>query len=254
MRASEIQVLSLGFSRAESLSLPCPPIFSSRRLRHTRPFHYVSRAKRSLVKRSLVKSHPSSASAFPALQMICGSHILPPHCIRMSLSRLCPDPVHLCLSASHRVCAVERVVSARSCALLVVALAAPRLPTTTPVAISAAADLVLSKRQRSKPFWACSIVLLICSRLADYMASEPERKKAVAEARKAKLEALEKKLGIDPSGGASTSKPEPPKRRFDDTAFLEETREIVDGVKDAVAAGKSTHFTILMQYSIFILL
>jgi hypothetical protein len=90
-------------------------------------------------------------------------------------------------------------------------------------------------------------------RLAEYLEGEPARKRAAADAQKVKLEALEKKLGITPSTSAgddepkaSTSKlndgslPEPlagKKHRFDDTEYLEQSREIVDGVKSAVTAG-----------------
>ncbi|KDQ59050.1 hypothetical protein JAAARDRAFT_127591 [Jaapia argillacea MUCL 33604] len=65
-------------------------------------------------------------------------------------------------------------------------------------------------------------------KLAEYMESEPDRKKVAAEQAKAKLEALEKKIA-EPNPGA--------KRRFDDTEYMEQTREIADGVKSAVAAG-----------------
>jgi len=90
-------------------------------------------------------------------------------------------------------------------------------------------------------------------KLAAYLEGEPARKRAAAEAQKTKLEALEKKLGITPSNAAgddelraSTSKlndgGEPEllagkKHRFDDTEYLEQSREIVDGVKSAVTAG-----------------
>ncbi|KAH7106426.1 telomere stability and silencing-domain-containing protein [Auriculariales sp. MPI-PUGE-AT-0066] len=80
-------------------------------------------------------------------------------------------------------------------------------------------------------------------KLAAYLESEPERKKAQHDAKKAKLEALERQLGIgkdgkpledaEGAGGTQAGK----KRRFDDTKFLEETQEIVDGVRNAVAAG-----------------
>jgi hypothetical protein len=107
-----------------------------------------------------------------------------------------------------------------------------------------------------------ALIVLICSssnfnvfifRLAEYLEGEPARKRAAADAQKVKLEALEKKLGITPSISAgddepkaSTSKlndgslPEPlagKKHRFDDTEYLEQSREIVDGVKSAVTAG-----------------
>jgi len=94
-------------------------------------------------------------------------------------------------------------------------------------------------------------------KLAEYLEGEPARKRAAADAQKAKLDALEKKLGITPSTSlaaaaadeeprASASKlndsfvPEPlagKKHRFDDTEYLEQSREIVNGVKSAVAAG-----------------
>ncbi|EJD49645.1 hypothetical protein AURDEDRAFT_112473 [Auricularia subglabra TFB-10046 SS5] len=77
-------------------------------------------------------------------------------------------------------------------------------------------------------------------KLATYMEAEPDRKKAAADARKAKLAALEKQLGIDPKNPNAQTDAEPQvgqKRRFEDTKFLEETQELVEGVRDAVAAG-----------------
>ncbi|KAH7912331.1 telomere stability and silencing-domain-containing protein [Hygrophoropsis aurantiaca] len=69
-------------------------------------------------------------------------------------------------------------------------------------------------------------------KLSDYQADEPLRKKAEAEARLAKIEALERKIKSgDPESLAGT------KHRFDDTEYLEESREIVDSVKTAVTAG-----------------
>ncbi|KAJ7449924.1 telomere stability and silencing-domain-containing protein [Mycena latifolia] len=87
-------------------------------------------------------------------------------------------------------------------------------------------------------------------KLVEYLESEPERLKAKADAQKAKLEALERKLGIEPpsKGGAAEAGPsrpagsgeEPPvlagrKHRFDDTEYLEQSRDLVDGVKSAVS-------------------
>jgi len=75
--------------------------------------------------------------------------------------------------------------------------------------------------------------------LVSYLESEPERKKAQQEAQRAKLEALERKLGIsggvgkDGEAGPSTG----PKRRFDDTEYLEQSQEIVENVKNAVLSG-----------------
>ena len=66
------------------------------------------------------------------------------------------------------------------------------------------------------------------------MENEDERKKAAAEAKKAKLETLEKKIAAvsaDPESSAGK------KHRFDDTEFLEESREIIDNVKSAVSTG-----------------
>jgi len=81
-------------------------------------------------------------------------------------------------------------------------------------------------------------------KLAEYVENEPLRKKAAAEAQRAKLEALERKLGIVPSSGRASSsqagEPQPlagKKHRFDDTEYLEQSREIVDNVKSAVSAG-----------------
>jgi len=86
-------------------------------------------------------------------------------------------------------------------------------------------------------------------KLVEYLESEPERLKAKAEAQKAKLEALERKLGIEPPSkdGAGPSKAsgsgeDPPvlagrKHRFDDTEYLEQSRDLVDGVKSAVSAA-----------------
>jgi len=93
-------------------------------------------------------------------------------------------------------------------------------------------------------------------KLAEYLESEPERLAAKAAAQKAKLEALERKLGIEPSTGASTSSPaigsgepsrsgagdQPPvlagkKHRFDDTEYLEQSRELTENVKSAVSAA-----------------
>lgn len=75
---------------------------------------------------------------------------------------------------------------------------------------------------------------LICSSLVDYMESEDDRKKAATEAKKAKLEALERKIA-SVSGDPESSVGK--KHRFDDTEFLEESQEIIDNVKSAVSAG-----------------
>ncbi|KAF9507481.1 hypothetical protein BS47DRAFT_1421286 [Hydnum rufescens UP504] len=79
------------------------------------------------------------------------------------------------------------------------------------------------------------------SRMAEYIENEPLRKKAAAEAQRSKLEALEKQLGIEPDS-ASSSSGQPgqvagKKHRFDDTEYLEQSRDLVEGVKSAVAAG-----------------
>jgi len=78
-------------------------------------------------------------------------------------------------------------------------------------------------------------------KLQEYIESEPERKKAAAAAQKEKLEKLERELGVGPSGSGSSSvdtvKLAGQKHRFDDTEYLEQSRDIVDGVKSAVAAG-----------------
>jgi len=71
-------------------------------------------------------------------------------------------------------------------------------------------------------------------RLADYMGNEEERKKVQAEAKKAKLEILEKKIAAASGDSEAVAGK---KHRFDDTEYLEESREIVDNVKSAVSAG-----------------
>jgi hypothetical protein len=77
-----------------------------------------------------------------------------------------------------------------------------------------------------------------CDRLAAYLESEPERKKAALNAQKAKLAALDKQLGNKP-GGTNDSHPQAgTKRRLDDTEFLEESQNLVDNVKSAVAQGQ----------------
>lgn len=77
--------------------------------------------------------------------------------------------------------------------------------------------------------------LIVGIRLAEYIESEPVRKQAQKEAQKAKLEALEKKLGIDKNGNGEPLSTR--KHRLDDTEYIEESKEIVDSVKSAVAAG-----------------
>lgn len=66
------------------------------------------------------------------------------------------------------------------------------------------------------------------------MENEEQRKKAAAEVKKAKLETLERKIAsasVDPESSAGK------KHRFDDTEYLEESREIIDNVKSAVSTG-----------------
>ncbi len=77
-------------------------------------------------------------------------------------------------------------------------------------------------------------------RLAEYLEQEPARKKAAAEAQRTKLEALERKLGVEGGAGSSSNGDDQVagrKHRFDDTEYLEQSRELVDNVKSAVTAG-----------------
>ena len=99
------------------------------------------------------------------------------------------------------------------------------------------------KCARFCPLVGCRLIDPLRShRLAEYLEQEPARKKAASEAQRAKLEALERKLGLDKNGGPSGSgEPETlagKKHRLDDTEYLEQSREIVDNVKNAVAAGQ----------------
>lgn len=97
-------------------------------------------------------------------------------------------------------------------------------------------------------------------RLAEYMAKEPERQKALDDAQTRKYAKLEKMLGrkpkstedfeeaaqkLDDAGDALEGQPEagpsteagPPKRkeRIEDHEYVEQSREIVDNVRSAVA-------------------
>ncbi|KAI0663734.1 telomere stability and silencing-domain-containing protein [Cubamyces menziesii] len=72
-------------------------------------------------------------------------------------------------------------------------------------------------------------------KLAEYIESEPLRKKAQQEAQRAKLEALEKKLGIAP--GSSSEPVAGKKHRLEDTEYVEQSRDIVENVKSAVSVG-----------------
>jgi len=95
-------------------------------------------------------------------------------------------------------------------------------------------------------------------KMAQYLEDEPLRKKAAQDAAKAKLESLERQLGIstdksgpsrsdstgDGVGGSTTTnkwkEPEQAagkKHRFDDNEYLEQSETLVDNVKSAVAAG-----------------
>lgn len=69
------------------------------------------------------------------------------------------------------------------------------------------------------------------NRLAAYIQSAPDRATAAAQAAQAKLDALN--LEIARLDGATSSK-----RRLDDNEFVEESRELVEGVRDAVKEGE----------------
>jgi hypothetical protein len=85
---------------------------------------------------------------------------------------------------------------------------------------------------------------------AELLESAPALRAAAQAAEKAKLEALERQLGLsapDAEAGPSGSKRlaevdleelARKKHRFEDTAFLEESREIKENVKLAVSKGK----------------
>lgn len=102
----------------------------------------------------------------------------------------------------------------------------------------------------------CALAFGVVSRLAEYLEHEPARKKAAAEAQRAKLEALERKLGIDAGGGAGSSSNGDPtqvvgrKHRFDDNEYLEQSRDLVDNVKSAVTAGQYSFPFLLRDPSI----
>lgn len=87
-------------------------------------------------------------------------------------------------------------------------------------------------------------------KLAEYVASAPEREAAKREEAKARLAKLQEEIqridggntsGSDKGAGSSaeaTTSKAGVKRRLDDQKFVEESREMVDNVKNAVAAGK----------------
>ncbi|KAI9001559.1 telomere stability and silencing-domain-containing protein [Trametes punicea] len=72
-------------------------------------------------------------------------------------------------------------------------------------------------------------------KLAEYIETEPLRKKAQQEAQRAKLEALEKKLGMGPDGSIDPLAGK--KRRLEDTEYIEQSRDIVENVKSAVSVA-----------------
>lgn len=81
-------------------------------------------------------------------------------------------------------------------------------------------------------------------KMQEYLESEPERLAAKAEAQKAKLEALERKLGIDPnskdgesSGSSASEVLAGKKHKLEDAEYVEQTKELNEGVKNAVAAA-----------------
>ena len=95
-------------------------------------------------------------------------------------------------------------------------------------------------------------------RLADWIANEPDRQKLAAERAQARLESLNEEIrrldaqvsgasGSEASGsgsGTGTAAQGPgAKRRLEDAEYVEKSREIVEGVRDAVKEGASTRFT-----------
>ena len=97
----------------------------------------------------------------------------------------------------------------------------------------------------------CGLGDLARNRLAAYLETEPERLKAQQEEKRAKLEKLERKLGIgaDANGNPRGEGPSSgAKRRFDDTEYIEQSRDIVDSVKSAVTAGESPPLLELIRF------
>jgi tRNA C32,U32 (ribose-2'-O)-methylase TrmJ len=70
--------------------------------------------------------------------------------------------------------------------------------------------------------------------LAAYIESEPQRKAAAVAAQAEKVENLTNEINrLDHAVGGGTNK-----RRLEDTKYVEESREMIEGVKDAVKEGK----------------
>lgn len=94
--------------------------------------------------------------------------------------------------------------------------------------------------------------------MAELVESSEKSSAAELAANKAKLQALERQLGISTSSASSSSNPSAAgsskptneetdaelvriaqkRKKFDDNAFFETSREINDGVRSAVAAGE----------------
>lgn len=82
------------------------------------------------------------------------------------------------------------------------------------------------------------------------MEHEQDRKKAAAEAKRNKLENLERKIT---AASADSEAHAGKKHRFDDTEYLEESRELVDNVRSAVTAGKLAFSFVASMLSIVII-
>jgi Silencing defective 2 N-terminal ubiquitin domain len=74
--------------------------------------------------------------------------------------------------------------------------------------------------------------------LAAYLESAPEREKAKKQQAKDKLSQLQEEIKRLEAQEGTSANTEGKKRRFEDTQFLEQSREIVDNVKGAMAAGE----------------
>lgn len=88
-------------------------------------------------------------------------------------------------------------------------------------------------------------------RQAELLESEPALRAQAVAAEKARLEKLERQLGLGPGEGESSNAGSKrlaeldveelakKKHKFDDNAYLEQSREINENVRSAVSAGKS---------------
>lgn len=142
------------------------------------------------------------------------------------------------------------MVSELSCEQQVVEWHLVKIRTPIHVGIYRAEGLVPLRRLSGELFSSRIGEKKLISRQAELLESAPALRAQAVAAEKAKLEGLERSLGISSSEAESSSSGSKrlaeldveeiarKKHKFDDNAYLEESREINDNVRSAVTAGK----------------